>query len=377
MRVELRNVETITPYARNPRDNDAAVDGVAASIKEFGFQQPIVIDADGVIVVGHTRYKAARKLGLAQVPVQVASELTTEQVKAYRLLDNKLNEKATWEDELLGLELGELEEFDFEKFDCEWGDLKLSEPDTTEDEVPEVSEGEPVSKLGDVWLCGRHRVCCGDFASIDTLTVCDLLLTDPPYGIGRDRGFGGFGGFGKPIARRQYVDDWDSETPKKETFERMLHLAKAKIIFGGNFFTDKLPVGKRWLVWDKHQTMPTFSDCELAWTSISRTSIRKYDIEYNGLIGKEKQRLHPTQKPIALFIAILQDYSNERETVLDPFLGSGTTLIACERLGRTCHGCEILPKYVDVICRRFYNETGIAPVRELDGFPFPIDDTNT
>jgi DNA modification methylase len=178
----------------------------------------------------------------------------------------------------------------------------------------------------------------------------DLVLTDPPYGIKRDKGFEGFGGFGTPIARRRYEDnDWDNE---RIDIKPVLIMGTNSIIFGGNFYTDILPQSNHWIVWDKLNTMPTFGDCELAWTSFPRNSVKKYLVEYNGLIGKEPQRFHPTQKPVKLFTKILQDYSKLDDTILDPFLGSGTTLVAAKILGRKAVGIEISEKYCEIAAKR-------------------------
>lgn len=188
-----------------------------------------------------------------------------------------------------------------------------------------------------------------------------MLLTDPPYGVKRDKGFGGAGGFngtGKPIPRRNYTDDWDAEAISQDGIDNATKNANKSIIFGGNFFTDKLPVGEFWLVWDKHNTMPTFGDCELAWTNIERKSVKKYDVQWNGLIGKEKERFHPTQKPIKLLADIVQDFSKEDDTILDLFGGSGSTLIACEQTNRRCFMMEISPEYCDVILQRYINFKG-------------------
>jgi DNA modification methylase len=188
-----------------------------------------------------------------------------------------------------------------------------------------------------------------------------LLLTDPPYGIKADKGFSGAGGFsgkGKPIERRHYKDEWDSERPEKDVFDYICLMAEKAIIFGGNFFTDELPVGNHWLVWNKHNTMPTFSDAELAWTNIKRNSVKIYDVEWNGLIGKEKERFHPTQKPVKLFADILNDYTEKDDTICDFFGGSGSTLIACEQLNRKCFMCELDSRYVDVIIQRYINLKG-------------------
>lgn len=188
----------------------------------------------------------------------------------------------------------------------------------------------------------------------------DLVLTDPPYGIKRDKGFEGFegfGGFGKKIARRRYEgDDWDTERPSAEYFENILRISKNAIIFGGNFFADILPQGKHWIVWDKLNTMPTFGDCELIYTTIDRNSVKKITHEYNGLIGKEETREHPTQKPVNLIGNILKQYTKETDIILDPFLGSGTTALACERLNRRWIGMELSPVYVAIAQKRIDTE---------------------
>jgi DNA modification methylase len=187
------------------------------------------------------------------------------------------------------------------------------------------------------------------------LEPVDLVLTDPPYGIKRDEGFGGFGGFGPPIARRQYQDKWDRERPSKETFELLLSKCKWAVIFGGNFFADLLPQGKHWIVWDKLNTMPTFGDCELIWTNLKRNSVKKLTREYNGLLGKEESRFHPTQKPLDVLKWCLKKcpYS---DTILDPFMGSGTTLVAAKQLNRKAIGIEIEEKYCEIAVRRLAQE---------------------
>jgi site-specific DNA-methyltransferase (adenine-specific)/modification methylase len=205
---------------------------------------------------------------------------------------------------------------------------------------------------------GQHRILCGDSTNADDVArlmggvKADLLLTDPPYGINMDKGFEGFGGFGPPIARRQYPDSWDDSRPSSRTFDYILPLAEQSIIFGGNFFADLLPMSTHWIVWDKNNTMPTYGDCELAWTNINRASVKKYEFTYNGLIGKEKERFHPTQKPIGLFSVLLDDYTKPNMIVIDVYLGSGTTLVACEQTGRTGYGMEIAPEYVAVSLER-------------------------
>lgn len=179
-----------------------------------------------------------------------------------------------------------------------------------------------------------------------------IVVTDPPYGIKRDKGFGGFGGFGTPIPRTRYEGEWDNVRPSKAHFNAMLALGESAVIFGGNFFADLLPVGNHWIVWDKLNTMPTFGDCELAWTNVKRNSVKKVTIEYNGLLGKEQTRQHATQKPVSLMAWILSHYSDAQDTIIDPFMGSGTTGVACANLGRKFIGIEIEKRYFDIACER-------------------------
>jgi DNA modification methylase len=186
---------------------------------------------------------------------------------------------------------------------------------------------------------------------LPTLDKVDAVITDPPYGIKRDKGFDGFGGFGAPIARTRYDGDWDSIRPTQGHFDLILEKSGFAFIFGGNYFADMLPPSTHWVVWDKLNTMPTFGDCELAWTNSDRKSVIKITVEYNGLLGKEKFREHATQKPVLLMESILREY-NKHMTILDPFMGSGTTGVACANLGRKFIGIEIEEKYFDIACER-------------------------
>ena len=180
----------------------------------------------------------------------------------------------------------------------------------------------------------------------------DLVITDPPYGIKRDHGFTGtqgFNGTGTPIERKHYEgEDWDTERPQKEYFDEIIRISKIAIIFGGNFFTDILPQSNHWIVWDKENTMPTFGDCELAWTNIDRNSVKLCSLPYNGLIGKERDpRVHPTQKPVKLFEWIIKNYAKEGDVICDPFFGSGSCLVACIRMGHQFIGFEKEPTYFE------------------------------
>ena len=188
------------------------------------------------------------------------------------------------------------------------------------------------------------------------MPIVDVVITDPPYGIKMDKGFEGFGGFGTPIARRQYPDAWDKQRPDATTFSMILRRCNLALIFGGNFFADILPMSTHWVVWDKLNTMPSFGDCELIWTSSGRKSVKKETIEYNGLLGKEESRVHPTQKPVRLLRLLIADYSNSADTILDPFMGSGTTLRAAKDLRRKAIGIEIEEKYCEIAAKRLEQE---------------------
>ncbi len=254
-----------------------------------------------------------------------------------------------------------------------------------ETEIPEPPI-EPKSKLGDIYQLDNHRVMCGDATKdieklINSITV-HLLLTDPPYGISvvQNGGIGGDGyGFtsntspssklnGKLIHRRLYKKIEGDDVPFDPTF--LLNLSKRQIIFGANHFTDKLPKNSHWLVWDKKQGeqekyTDNFSDAELMWTNISKlVSVKTYRHVWNGMTRKGnrneelKVRVHPTQKPVGLLSNIIKDYSEKNDSVLDCYLGSGSTLIACEQTNRVCYGMELDPGYVDVIVKRWENFTG-------------------
>ena len=203
---------------------------------------------------------------------------------------------------------------------------------------------------------GDATLYLGDCLEImPTLEPVSGVVTDPPYGIKQDKGFEGFegfGGFGAPIARKQYEGEWDNTRPSLKAFEAIIAAADNSIIFGGNYFTDLLPVGGHWLVWDKKNTMPTFSDCELAWTNIKRKSVKLLTYEYNGLLGKREPRVHPTQKPVEVMQWCIQRLPKESESILDPYMGSGSTGVACAKLGRKFIGIELDERYFNIACER-------------------------
>lgn len=218
-----------------------------------------------------------------------------------------------------------------------------------------------------------HGDCLPIMRSMQSDSI-DCIVTDPPYGINAD---GGIGGFGVSATDKHYRVGWDSQSPSQEYFTEMLRIAKKVFIFGGNFFTDKLPVGKHWIVWDKIGEIKfknPFGDAELVWTSIDRNSIKKYVLIQQGFVSKERERFHPTQKPTQLLRSILTDYTTEGEVILDPFMGSGSTGVACVEVGREFIGIEREQNYFDIAQQRILKarlQPRLLTPRALDGGESP------
>ncbi len=357
----------IKPYSKNAKKHPKKqVEQVANSIKEFGFNQPIVVDEQGVIIVGHGRYEAAKILGLSEVPTITVS-LTKEQADAYRLADNKLNE-SEWDmnlviEELKGLSEPMLELTGFDK------DL-IIEPSELDDVVPEVPEA-PQSKLGDLYQLGAHRVLCGDSTKIEDVDVLlngikpDLVYTDPPYGINESgdrlaRGAKPHSISGRLAEGRKYPDFKDDTIQYAIDAYNICESLKIprQVWWGANYYCHSLPLSNNWFVWDKRveeKMTDTQSDCELAWVKSKWSSVRIFRHLWKGMMKNSEHgeaRVHATQKPIALAVWAF-DYFKEVNIVLDLFLGSGSTLIAAEKTGRICYGMELDPKYVDVIISRY------------------------
>lgn len=373
MDIKTVKIIDLKPHPRNPRVHpESQISKLVNSLKEFGWAKPVVVSSDNYILAGHGCVEAAKQAGHKKVPVSIMPyKAQSAQGIGFMLADNRIEDDAEDDLDVLKKAIEELKEFDFDISlagfeDIELDDLLNDPHEESFDVDAEVGAGKPIiTKSGDLLELGRHRLLCGDStikADVERLMdgkKADMVFTDPPYGVSRDKGFGGFvgfGGFGQPIARRKYQDDWDSDRPPKDCFDKLMDLAQVVLIFGGNYFADILPKSTHWLVWDKLNTMPTFGDCELIWTNSTRKSVKKVVFEYNGLLGKEKTRSHPTQKPVGLLVKIIAEY--EAVSVCDPFLGSGTTLIACEQLNRTCYGMEIDPRYCDVIVRRYIDYVG-------------------
>lgn len=355
MEIEWIAVDEVIPYENNPRKNEASIDKVAASIKEFGFKQPLVIDKNGIIVVGHTRLEAAKRLGWEKVPCIRANDLTDEQAKAYRLADNKVGEESEWDFELLTDELDNIFDIDMADFgfDLSFDD---EEPEVEEDEAPDVPE-EPKAVLGDLYEMGGHRLICGDSTDITVIdrlmdgNKADMVFTDPPYGMNAVSKSG--------VLSEHYKTDImndDDNTVAITAFNLITQMFDDafQIWWGANYYTECLPSAECWIVWDKNNGASDQTDCELAWSNF-RSVVRQFT-----MASEKTNRVHPTQKPIKLFAEIIKkfDKTNGVKNVLDVFGGSGSTLIACEQLNRKCYMCELDPHYVDVIVQRYINLKG-------------------
>ena len=405
------------PYARNARKvSERAIDKVAASLKEFGWRAPIVVDKHGVIVCGHTRLLAAKKLGLKEVPVHVADNLTPAQVKAYRLMDNRSHEETDWDLELLGPELEELAELDFDLdltgFDPHEIDSFLADPDIDDraNAVPAVPD-RPVSRLDDLWNCGKHRILCAD--ATDTVAVARLLgaavplllVTDPPYGIELDsewRDRAGLNGCGpaeasymkhRTAGHTNTTISSDTRADWSEAFERVPSLMAA-YVWHASVHTHEVLAGllrigflhPQQIIWNKGRTVLTrthyWYQHEPCWY------LRKKNAPWFGKAGdnstvwdssspkfimsssKEQKFDHPTQKPVELMRRPILNHLKRSQIVYDPFLGSGTTMMAAELTERICYGIELDPKYVDVVVVRWQQFTGERATLQGDGRTF-------
>lgn len=377
------NITELKPYEKNPRINDNAVEYVANSIKEFGFKVPIVIDQNYVIVAGHTRLKAAKQLGLKEIPVIIADDLTPEQIKAFRLADNKTAEFATWDNDLL---LGELMDLKTESFDMlPFGFIDESESyqEVEEDDYEINFPDEPISKYGDVYKLGDHVLMCGDSTKEDVKTLMNdikvnLFITDPPYNVDYE---------GKTKDNLKIMND-KMENANFKAFlidafknaDSVMNEGAAFYIWhadseGFNFRSACTEIGwtiRQCLIWNKNSMVMGRQDyqwkhepCLYGWkdgAAHNWYSDRKQTtvLEFNK---PSKNELHPTMKPIDLISYQIQNSSKQNDKVLDLFGGSGSTLIACEQLNRSCYMMELDPKYVDVIIDRWETFTGKKAIK--------------
>ncbi len=391
------SVATLVPYARNARKHsDAQVAQLAASIREFGFTNPILVDGERGIIAGHGRLLAARKLGLAEVPVIELSHLSPAQRRAYVLADNKLALNAGWDDDLLRLELADLRD---EGFDLgltgfgldEIGELLADNGAglTDPDQVPEVP-AEPVSRVGDIWLLGRHRLVCGD--STDAATVERLLagvkphlmVTDPPYGVEYDPAWRNAALAGSNTARTGKVlndhrADWREAwtlfpgdvayvwhgalhaTTVAESLVACGFDIRAQIVWA----KDRLVLGRGHYHWQH----------EPCWYAVRGTGHWVGDRKQTTLwqiasTGQDAETVHGTQKPVECMRRPIENNSSPGQAVYEPFSGSGTTLISAEMTGRACYAVELSPAYVDVAVLRWEAFTGQEAVLASCGQTF-------
>lgn len=388
MQIIQKKLADIVPYANNTKKHDETqIKNVAESIKKYGWVQPIVIDNDGTIVIGHCRALAAERLGIEEVPCVVVSDLTEEEINALRIVDNKTNE-SPWDFDLLSAELPEIDLSDFE-FEFDFGiEDEEEETEIVEDEAPEVDEdAEPITKLGDIWQLGRHRLMCGDSTDKETVEFlmdgkkADMVFTDPPYGMNLDTDYSGMKNNLDFAKSKNFTGGKKYEQGKVDDFnpsmiDAVLSIdAKEMFLWGADYFAELLPCKNdgSWIVWDKrangnddieedYSSDKMYGSCfELCW-SRNRHKRDIARVKWAGVFGTEQEfdhkRYHPTQKPIKLAEWFLKRYSKDGHIVIDLFGGSGSTLIACEQLDRTCYMMELDPKYCDVIIKRWETLTG-------------------
>lgn len=406
---ELRLTE-LHPYANNPRINDAAVEPVANSIREFGFKVPIVAKTDGEIINGHTRYKAAQFLGLDTVPVIIADDLTDEQVQAFRLADNKVAEIADWDMEALEQELAEIRDIDMNDFGFEtpdeYDDVEPVDDDVDIDELME----DPVAKTGQVWKLGRHRLMVGDSTSEADVKklmggqLLDLIVTDPPYNVAyegktkdalkiendqmdsarfrlfltdafkaADAVLKPGAGFYIWYASREHINFESAALAVGWDVKQQLIWVKNTMVLGRQDYQWKHePALYGWKPGDSHyfindRTNTTVIDEEIDPDKMSKADLVdlvkeiQRQLEPGTTIREDKPARngeHPTMKPVPLFGRLIANSSKPGDNVGDFFGGSGTTLIAAEQLGRNGFAMELDPHYADVIIHRWENFTG-------------------
>ena len=404
-KVERWSITRLTPYARNSRTHsDEQISQLAASIKEWGWTTPVLVDEDGSIIAGHGRTLAAQRLQMTEVPVMVANGWSEAKKRAYILADNKLALNAGWDNEMLALELGEIGElgFDLDLTGFTADEIAALMPEqiepglTDEDAVPDVPE-QPVTVLGDVWLLGKHRLMCGDSTSIDAVAKLtggggvDMLLTDPPYNVAVQ------GGNHANPERTNGLKIINDKMPDEE-FRQFLRdafvtadtvMKKGAVFYiwhadseGYNFRGACKDAGwtvRQCLIWKKSSIVMGRQDyhwkhepCLYGWkegaghlwaTDRKQTTILEFDRPHRN--GE-----HPTMKPVGLFEYQMLNNTKGGDLVLDLFGGSGTTMLAAEKHGRHSALMELDPKYCDVIIKRWQDFTGKIAIHAETGQPF-------
>lgn len=414
MNIIEKKLDDLIPYANNPRQNDNAVQGVAESIRQFGFKNPIIIDKDNVIVAGHTRHKASRLLGLKTVPTIIADDLSEAQVRAFRIADNRTAEAATWDEILLAEELNAVKD-DFDMDALGFGDLlKEIDPDAYEDEYEEELPEEPKSQYGDVYQLGRHRLMCGDSTKAEDYDALlegaqvDLIVTDPPYNVdyeGQDgakiqndhmsnAGFvkfltDAFSAMKAALKPGGAFYIWHADSTRYEFLQGLDHAGlqtrqilvwvKSSITLGRQDYQWKHePAIYGWKDGAAHhftldRSLPTVLEDQPNVAKMTKDQMKDYIKDLRARIDEgstvlrvdkpSNSDLHPTMKPVRLIAQLIRNSSKRGDRVLDIFGGSGTTLIAAEQLDRTCYMMELDPRYADVIVARWEKMTGQTAVK--------------
>lgn len=397
MKVKLVPIDTVIPYARNPRKNEAAVDKVAGSIKEFGFQQPIVVDAESVVIAGHTRLLAARRLGISKVPVVVADGLTPAQVKAYRLADNRVAQESDWDIDLLKLEVSDLSDLEFDLLETGFDQSEIdqflaladiSDGLTDEDETPEPP-ADPVTKPGDLWVLGNHRLLCGDSTvATDVARLLGdvkphLMVTDPPYGVEYDADWRNHamrsngtavGGWAIGKVKNDDRADWSEAWalfPGDVVY--IWHAGQHASIVHKSLSDCGFEIRSQ-IIWAKNNIVisrghyhPKHEPC---WYAVRKGATGHWsgDRKQSTLWNIDKPRTsetgHSTQKPVECMRRPILNNSSPGQAVYEPFAGSGTSLIAAESTGRSCYAMELAPEYCDVVVKRWEDFTGKKAVLE-------------
>ena len=401
LKIETWCLSKLAPYARNARRNDHAVDRMVASIQEFGCRIPLLARSNGEIIDGHLRLKAALKMGLNEIPVIVCDDWTEAQVKAFRLLVNRSATWADWDTELVALEIQELKSLDFDVeltgFDpIEIDEFLFAGQSTAEEAVLEVP-GEAVTQLGDRWRCGQHLVLCGDATNQEAVRLLlstakpVLMVTDPPYGVSLDPTWRERAGLGRQrqvgrIRNDNQVDwskawqlfdgdvayIWHAGVHAAEVargLESVGFRIRAQIIWAKQHFA----LGRGDLHWQHEPCWYCVREGKSSHWCGDRTQSTLWTVPNLNPIGglrDEAATGHSAQKPIELMRRPILNNTQRGEIVYEPFLGSGTTLIAAELTERICYGLEIDPRYVDLIVRRWQQLTGHQAVLEADGRSF-------